>query len=256
MKVLLLNGSPRGEGSGTLKLARAFLEGLQDACGAEVETVHLIEKKILPCRGCFGCWTGTPGRCVQRDDMDGLLPRYRQAELVVWCLPLYYFGMPSHAKAFLDRLLPSNLPRMEPRPQGGMGHPPRWPETRCQRHLLISTCGFCARQNNYEALEKQFEIAFGGEEGRLTQILCPEGELFRVPQLRGRTDAYLALLREAGSGVRPRGPHRPRHPRRAGRAALPAGGLFKNGRRQLGGGRGLGRREPGPALHPADGGPL
>lgn len=198
MKVLLLNGSPRGEGSGTLKLARAFLEGLQDACGAEVETVHLIEKKILPCRGCFGCWTGTPGRCVQRDDMDELLPRYRQAELVVWCLPLYYFGMPSHAKAFLDRLLPSNLPRMEPRPQGGMGHPPRWPETRRQRHLLISTCGFCARQNNYEALEKQFEIAFGGEEGRLTQILCPEGELFRVPQLRGRTGAYLALLREAG----------------------------------------------------------
>ena len=106
MKVLLLNGSPRGEGSGTLKLARAFLEGLQDACGAEVETVHLIEKKILPCRGCFGCWTGTPGRCVQRDDMDELLPRYRQAELVVWCLPLYYFGMPSHAKALSRWLRP------------------------------------------------------------------------------------------------------------------------------------------------------
>ena len=198
MKVLLLNGSPRGEGSGTLQLARAFLDGLQSVCDAEIETVHLIEKKILPCRGCFGCWTKTPGRCVQRDDMDALLPLYRQAELVVWCLPLYYFGMPAHAKAFLDRLLPSNLPRMDPRPEGGMGHPPRWPELQRQRHLLVSTCGFCARQNNYEALEKQFELAFGGAEGRLTEILCPEGELFRVPQLRGRTGAYLGLLQKAG----------------------------------------------------------
>jgi hypothetical protein len=60
-----------------------------------------------------------------------------------------------------------------------------------QRHILISTCGFFTVKNNYEALVKQFELIFCE---RLTTILCPQGELFRVPQLAEQTDEYLSYV--------------------------------------------------------------
>jgi len=39
MNILLINGSPRGEKSNTLKLSRAFIEGIKSKTDAAVETV-------------------------------------------------------------------------------------------------------------------------------------------------------------------------------------------------------------------------
>jgi hypothetical protein len=44
-------------------------------------------------------------------------------------------------------------------------------------------------------LIKQFEILFGN---RFVAILCPEGELFRVPQAEERTGEYLRYVARAG----------------------------------------------------------
>lgn len=195
MKVLVLNGSPKGEKSNTLKLAEAFLEGLNSRGANPWETIHIYQKDIGHCRGCFHCWTKTPGKCVLRDDMDHLQEKYLAADLIIWSFPLYYLGMPSKMKAFLDRLLPFNLPFIEVKEDGSCTHP-----TRCdlsgKKHVLISTCGFCSTNNNYEPLVSQFELLFGDQ---LTRICCPEGELFSIPQLWARTSEYLAYIKQGGS---------------------------------------------------------
>jgi len=64
MKVLAINGSPRGEKSSTIHILNPLLEGMRKA-GAETEVVHLCKLKIQHCLGCYVCWTKTPGKCVR-----------------------------------------------------------------------------------------------------------------------------------------------------------------------------------------------
>lgn len=195
MKILVLNGSPKGKRSNTYRITDAFLNGMKTELGeaAIIETVEVAASRIEPCKGCFGCWTATPGKCVIRDDMDELLPKIVDADLIVWSFPLYYYGMPSIIKALLDRNLPLNLPFMTQRPDGCCTHPRRY-EGKIADHVLISTCGFYSIENNYEALTRQFDILFGN----YTKILCPEGELFAHKELDGRTEEYLSYADRAG----------------------------------------------------------
>jgi multimeric flavodoxin WrbA/putative sterol carrier protein len=194
LNILVINGSPKGGKSNTLKLTDAFIDGINNAGNHSVEIVTAAQKNIEPCRGCFCCWEKTPGKCIIADDMGGILDKYINADLIIWSFPLYYYGVPSKTKALIDRLLPTNLPDITVRADGSAGHPGRY-NIQNQRHVLISTCGFFTVQNNYEALTAQFEIMSGG---RLAKILCPEGELFRVPQLEERTNEYLSYVVQAG----------------------------------------------------------
>ena len=69
MKILVINGSPRGEKSVTLKITRAFLEGM----GESAEIIDTMRVNVKPCLGCFSCWWKTPGKCAQQDDMADIL---------------------------------------------------------------------------------------------------------------------------------------------------------------------------------------
>ena len=129
MKALVLNGSPRGERSNSLLLANAFIEGICRKTPAEVEILPLYKMDIKPCRGCFACWKATPGKCVIQDDMAGILQKIQAADSIIWSFPLYYFGLPSQAKAALDRQLPMVLPFMEKPSEDSSGsgsHPSRY----------------------------------------------------------------------------------------------------------------------------------
>jgi len=192
MGILVLNGSPKAGVSNTIKLTNAFLEGLGRK---DFEIIDIAKMNIKPCIGCFSCWEKTPGKCCLTDDMQELFQKYIKAELVIWSFPLYYFGVPSQMKAFMDRLLPANLPYITEETDGKPKHPARFDLSQ-QKQVLISTCGFFTVEKNFEALVKQFEILFSG---KYTKILCPQGELFRVPQLNARTNEYLALVRQAGT---------------------------------------------------------
>lgn len=196
MKVLVINGSPKGNKSNTMQLTNAFLQGMQRAASCEIETVAVCQKNIRDCMGCFGCWTKTPGKCVIPDDMEPILAAYLEADIVVWSFPLYYYGMPSRVKALMDRLLPLNLPYMQVGDDGkSCGHPSRY-DMSGKRYALLSTCGFYQRENNYDALKRQFEILYGRND--LVKILCPEGELFAQPQLKARCGEYLKSVEQAG----------------------------------------------------------
>ena len=55
MKILILNGSPKGERSATLKLARAFADGVRRE-GDVLDLIDISKSDVHGCRGCFGCW--------------------------------------------------------------------------------------------------------------------------------------------------------------------------------------------------------
>ena len=66
-----------------------------------------------------------------------------------------------------------------------------------QKHLVISTCGFWTSKGNYDAVIPMFDHFCGKD--KYTAVLCGQGELFSVPELKGRTDAYLETVRRAGA---------------------------------------------------------
>jgi multimeric flavodoxin WrbA len=189
MNTLVINGSPKGENSNTAKLTRAFLDG---AGIAEYNIAEVSKLNVKPCAGCFGCWKTTPGVCVLKDDMAGILEKLKAADLIVWSFPLYYFSVPGGLKNLIDRQLPLNLPFMTGAESGG--HPSRYGNAH-RRHVVISTCGFYTSEGNYAAVDAMF----GRYCGDFERIYCGQGELFSIPELRTRTEEYLARVKQAGA---------------------------------------------------------
>ncbi len=95
MKILVINGSPKGERSNTYQLTKAFLEGMGES-GEAVETREIAANRlnIRPCLGCFSCWNKTPGKCCIADDMAGVIENMLWADVTIWSFPLYYFSVP------------------------------------------------------------------------------------------------------------------------------------------------------------------
>lgn len=191
MKVLLINGSPKGNRSNTYQLASAFLSGLN---AQEVRECRICDRDIKPCLGCFACWNKTPGTCCLADDMAEVISDILWADVIVWSFPLYYFSVPGPLKNLIDRQLPMVLPFMTAESESG-GHPTRY-DLSGKRHVVISTCGFYTTEGNYEGVNALFDHLCG--KGKYTTIYCSQGELFRVKELRGRTEEYLSFVTDAG----------------------------------------------------------
>lgn len=197
-KILVLNGSPKNEKSLTMRLVESFLSGVSDiSIDVNIENINLYEKDIKPCAGGFECWTITPGKCAKEDDMNTLLEKYIEADIIIWATPLYHYGITSVMKKFLERTLPIFLPFIDPEGGGIFGHPYRnTVKMEDKKHVLISTCAFPSVKNNYEGVEKQFDNLFG--QGKWEKIFCVEGELLGLSQLDNFTGPYLELMKVAG----------------------------------------------------------
>ncbi len=101
MKIAIFNGSPRKEN--TFALAEAFREGAEQA-GHEVEMYHVGQMKIAGCLGCDYCHTKGEGSCVQKDDLEKIMPAYKEADVIVFASPIYYFGMTAQIEAAIQRV--------------------------------------------------------------------------------------------------------------------------------------------------------
>ena len=203
MKILLINGSPKGKRSNSLKLAYSFIEGFKNGCTDDEESIsidelHVASMNIAACKGCFACWQKTPGICCIKDDMQKVIEKLIDADLILWSFPLYYFNVPGILKNLIDRQLPMSLPFMSSKQNGyGSGsHDSRY-DMEDKRHVLISTCGFYSAVGNYDSVLRMFDHFLG--KGNYTTIFCGQGELFRVKELSARTDEYLSTVKCAGS---------------------------------------------------------
>ena len=125
MKVLAINGSPHMDEGNTAMILNPFLEGMKEA-GSDVEVFYTRKLKIGACNGDLSCWFKNPGICGQKDDMQMLLPKIKEADVIVWASPVYYAGVTGPLKNLMDRQLPLHL-------QGG--------QAKQQKAVLVSTCG-------------------------------------------------------------------------------------------------------------------
>ena len=102
MKVLLLNGSPRGKGNTYIALSEVA-KALQ-ANGVDTEIVPIGTKAVQGCIACNKCRESL-GRCVFKDDLyNTVLEKIRDADGIVVGTPVYYAGPNGSLCALLDRL--------------------------------------------------------------------------------------------------------------------------------------------------------
>ena len=192
MKILVLNGSPKRERSDTMHITRAFLDGMSEAEQQDIHVIHVIDRHIEYCTGCFSCMRNG-GTCVHDDDMRSVLDEILSSDLLIWSFPLYCYGMPAPLKALLDRTLPLSgmamqkvRDRYEHVAQADFSH---------LRYLMICGCGFPNSKHNFEPAVAQFRLCFSADH---TIITVPESPMFSAPQAAAVTGPRLSLVKQAG----------------------------------------------------------
>jgi len=101
MKILAINGSPRGSRSQTLRLVQEVLDGARSA-GADVEVVDVCKLQIEYCNGCTVCYER--GECVKEDDFAALYEKMLESDGIVFGSPNYINSVTAQIKTLLDRM--------------------------------------------------------------------------------------------------------------------------------------------------------
>ena len=193
MRLIAFNSSPRdNQTSKTELVLQKFLDGARRA-GAETETLYLRDYQIKHCLGCFSCWTKTPGRCVQKDDMaEELFGRYLAADLAVLATPLYHFNMNARMKMFIERTLPMVSPILKDRGDR-TGHGYRF--ERVPKVAVVSVCGF-PEQEHFRALSLNMRMILG--DLLVAEIYRHSSEALPAPPLAAKVQEVLAAVSRAG----------------------------------------------------------
>ena len=101
MKIAILNGSPRKEN--TAAMVEAFRQGAE-AAGHEVEVLHVGKMKINGCLACEYCHGKGAGKCIQKDDLEKIMPAYLESDMIVFASPIYYFAPTAQLEAAWQRV--------------------------------------------------------------------------------------------------------------------------------------------------------
>jgi multimeric flavodoxin WrbA len=196
MKVLAINGSPHGKKGNTSLILEPFLEGIKEA-ESEVHLFYTKKLTINPCLGEHNCWFKTPGECFQKDDMQEVLPKLIEADILVLATPLYVDGMTGPMKNLLDRVIPIGNPVIEMR-DGHCRHPAR-KEVKNGKLVLVSNCGFWEMDNfnplvmHMQAISRNLGREFSGA------LLRPHGPALKAMiNQRMPVNDVLEAAKEAG----------------------------------------------------------
>lgn len=98
-RVLILSSSPRKHGNSDT-LCDQFLAGARES-QHEAEKIFLGDKEIHPCTGCYSC--ARTGKCMQKDEMAGVLEKMIEADVIVMSTPVYFYSMCAQMKTLIDR---------------------------------------------------------------------------------------------------------------------------------------------------------
>lgn len=198
MKIVAINGSPKGKKSATYLMVEAFLKGARSA-GAEAEHHLLATKHILPCRGCFHCWTKSPGKCIQKDDIDTI--DLTNADLLLFATPLYVDNVSGLLKNFLDRTIRYTSPLMECDEKGESVHVQKGGKR--PKMMVMANCGF-PEESHFCVLRLLFRrMARNSQTELIAEIYRSQGPLLtrKEKELNAILSNYFTLLAYAGEEV-------------------------------------------------------
>ena len=138
MNVLMINGSPRGNGNTAIALREMKNVFAQE--GIEVTELNVGAKAIRGCIACIKC--AELGKCVFDDAVNEAAPLLAKADGVVVASPVYYASANGNLISFLDRLFYS---------------------CRCDLTMKVGASVVCARRGGcsatFDELNKYFTIS-------------------------------------------------------------------------------------------------
>jgi len=138
MNVLMINGSPRGNGNTAIALREMKNVFAQE--GIEVTELNVGAKAVRGCIACSKC--AELGKCVFDDAVNEAAPLLAKADGVVVASPVYYASANGNLISFLDRLFYS---------------------CRCDLTMKVGASVVCARRGGcsatFDELNKYFTIS-------------------------------------------------------------------------------------------------
>jgi multimeric flavodoxin WrbA len=137
----------------------------------------------------MSCWFVNPGVCGQNDDMKMLLPKIKEADILIWASPVYYSAITGPLKILMDRQLPAHI----------MGES----KSKSQKAVLVSTCD-AWELSMFDPLLMQMKAVYDHPEGGLEfagALLRPmaEGmkEMIKAGEM-GLIEGVFQVARDAG----------------------------------------------------------
>jgi len=103
MNILALIGSPR-KGSNTDILVDRILRGCRERRHTS-EKLYLYDFEISPCIDCRRCKTKNY-ECAIKDGMIKIYPKMKQADVLIFGTPVYWYGPTGKMKLLIDRIRP------------------------------------------------------------------------------------------------------------------------------------------------------
>jgi len=166
MIILGIVGSPRKRGNTTILLEQ--LLGGAAAAGAETQVVRPAKMNVGPCIACEGCYKS--GRCVVKDDFQGVYDQIIGSDAIVVATPVYFGAMSGQVKPLIDRgqcfwamrdVLHAPMP---PAPAGGNK----------RKGVLICTSGI-KRDEMFECARRTFLFWIRSLQGQPWAEMCYSG---------------------------------------------------------------------------------
>ena len=138
MKVILLNGSPRGKQC-TYTALEVIANRLKEQ-GVDSEIINVSAKAVAGCIGCASCVSA--GKCFVDDGVNEFVEKMRTADGLIVGSPVHYAGASGHVTSFLDRAFYSGSSAMQGKPGAAI--------VRCRRGGASAA---------FDQLNKQFTIS-------------------------------------------------------------------------------------------------
>jgi len=196
-RALAFSCSPRAEKGATELMLGDFLQGYREG-GGKFRVINPYKMNIAPCKGCFWCWTKTPGICAIEDDMKGILDELQSVDAVIFATPVYHFTMSEGMKRLVERTMPLLEPKLSVGPDGRAAHARIGPFG--QRAVLVAACGF-PEPEVFDPLRATFAQICRMMEWR------PSGEVLRTmaglllskdPRAQESSAGYLRMVENTG----------------------------------------------------------
>lgn len=101
-RLLALSGSPHRDISSTVQILHWIMDRVDEE-DWESEIIYIPDQHIEYCSGCAQCLIR--GICSQNDDMQELLNKLLDADVIILGSPVYFHQVTAQMKTFIDRTL-------------------------------------------------------------------------------------------------------------------------------------------------------